>query len=90
MSGGANCAATSASLGSVLLTSMLMESISYDASNGSLWLVKDTPIPCLKDDHVLIKVQYGSFISRTHLQYIISREGSSSWSEQVGFTTSCG
>jgi len=56
MSGGANCAATSASLGSVLLTGMLMESISYDASNGSLWLVKDTPIPCLKDEHVLIKV----------------------------------
>ena len=56
MSGGANCAAGSASLGSVLLTSLLMESISYDASNGSLWLVKDTPIPCLKEDHVLIKV----------------------------------
>lgn len=56
MSSGADCAATSATLGSVLLTSMLMESISYDASNGSLWLVKDTPIPCLKDEHVLIKV----------------------------------
>ena len=55
MEGDANCA-TAPSLGSVLLTSMLMESISYDASNGSLWLVKDTPIPCLKDNHVLIKV----------------------------------
>ena len=37
----------------------MMESISYDASNGSLWLVKDTPIPHLKDDHVLIKVWSG-------------------------------
>lgn len=65
----ANCAATSASLGSVLLAGMLMESISYDASNGSLWLVKDTPIPCLKDEQVLIKVLCGLFISHTHLQY---------------------
>ena len=68
MSEGSNCAAGSASLGSVLLTGMLMESISYDASNGSLWLVKDTPIPCLKEDHVLIKVYYDLFISHIHLQ----------------------
>ena len=83
MAGGANCAAGSASLGSVLLTSMLMESISYDASNGSLWLVKDTPIPCLKDDQVLIKVSKYLFISHTHLHISVC-QGCSSWSEQTG------
>ena len=63
MSGSANCVAPSASLGSVLLTGMLMESISYDPSNGSVWLVKDTPIPCLKSEHdVLVKVGIYSII----------------------------
>ena len=88
MAEGANCAAGSASLGSVLLTSMLMESISYDASNGSLWLVKDTPIPCLKEDQVLIKViQIYLKVTPT---YISVCQGCSSWGKQTRFISGRG